>query len=84
VSSRDLTVNALEAMGGKKLDGFGELYRSVSFQAVGPLAIISRAGLYLLHGKPVFALPGSERAVRTALEKLILPAVIHLVEELER
>ncbi len=84
VSSRDLTVNALESMGGRKLDGFGEIYRSVSFQEVGPLAIISRAALYLLHGKPVFALPGSERAVRTALEKLILPVAIHLVEELER
>jgi molybdopterin adenylyltransferase len=84
VSSRDLTVNALETMGGKKLEGFGEIYRSVSFQEVGPLAIISRAGLYLLHGKPVFALPGSERAVRTALEKLIVPSAIHLVEELER
>jgi molybdenum cofactor biosynthesis protein B len=84
VSSRDLTVNAIESMGGKKLEGFGEIYRSVSFQEVGPLAIISRAALYLLHGKPVFALPGSERAVRTAIEKLILPAAIHLVEELER
>lgn len=84
VSSRDLTVNALEAMGGRKLEGFGELYRSISFQEVGPLALISRAALYLVKGKPVFALPGSERAVRTALEKLILPAVIHLVEELER
>jgi molybdopterin adenylyltransferase len=84
VSSRDLTVNAVEAMGGKKLDGFGEIYRSVSFQEVGPLAIISRAALYLVNGKPVFTLPGSERAVRTALEKLILPAAIHLVEELER
>lgn len=84
VSSRDLTVNALEAMGGKKLDGFGELYRSLSFQEVGPLALMSRAALYLVQGKPVFALPGSERAVRTALEKLILPAAQHLVAELER
>jgi len=84
VSSRDLTVNALEAMGGKKLEGFGEIYRSLSFGEVGPLAMISRAALFLVHGKPVFALPGSERAVRTAVEKLILPAVIHLVEELER
>jgi molybdenum cofactor biosynthesis protein B len=83
-SSRDLTVNALETMGGRRLEGFGELYRALSFQEVGPLAIISRAGLYVLHQKPVFALPGSERAVRTALEKLILPASIHLVEELER
>jgi len=84
VSSRDLTVNTLEVMGGKKLEGFGELYRSLSFQEVGPLALISRAALFLVHNKPVFALPGSERAVRTAIEKLILPAAIHLVEELER
>ncbi|MFG1530049.1 MAG: MogA/MoaB family molybdenum cofactor biosynthesis protein [Thermoplasmata archaeon] len=84
VSSRDLSVAALEAMGGKKLDGFGELYRNLSFQEVGPLAFLSRAGLYLIQQKPVFALPGSERAVRTALERLILPAVQHLVEELER
>jgi molybdopterin adenylyltransferase len=83
-SSRDLTVNALETMGGKRLDGFGEIYRSLSFREVGALAIISRAGLYVLQGKPVFALPGSERAVRTAVEQLIVPAVIHLVEELER
>jgi len=84
VSSRDMTVNALETMGGRKLDGFGEIYRSLSFDEVGPLAMISRASLFVIRGKPVFALPGSERAVRTAIEKLILPATIHLVEELER
>jgi molybdopterin adenylyltransferase len=84
VSSRDLTVNALEAMGGKKLEGFGEIYRSISFGEVGALAMMSRAALYLVRGKPVFALPGSERAVRTALDRLILPAVVHLVGELER
>ncbi len=84
VSSRDLTVNALEAMGGKRLEGFGEIYRSLSYSEVGALAVISRAALFLIRGKPVFALPGSERAVRTAIEKLILPAAIHLVEELER
>lgn len=84
VSSRDMSVNALEAMAGKPLEGFGQLYRMLSFQEVGPLALISRAGLFLVKGKPVFALPGSERAVRTAIEKLILPAVQHLIEELER
>jgi molybdopterin adenylyltransferase len=83
-SSRDLTVNALESMGGRKLEGFGELYRSLSYAEVGALAMISRASLFVIAGKPVFALPGSERAVRTAIEKLIAPAVIHLVEELER
>jgi len=84
VSSRDLTVNALDGMGGRKLEGFGEIYRSLSFDEVGPLAMISRASLFVIQGKPVFALPGSERAVRTAIEKLIVPAAIHLVEELER
>jgi len=84
VSSRDLSVNALEAMGGRLLPGFGELYRSMSFAEVGPLAMLSRASLFVVGGKPVFALPGSERAVRTAFEKLILPGVQHLVEELER
>ena len=84
VSSRDLTVNALEGMGSRRLEGFGELYRQMSFQEVGPLALLSRAALFVVKGKPVFALPGSERAVRTALEKLVLPSVQHLVEELER
>ncbi len=84
VSSRDLTVNALEAIGGRKLEGFGELYRALSFQEVGPLAMISRAALFVVRTKPVFTLPGSERAVRTAFERLILPAAIHLIEELER
>ncbi len=83
-SSRDLTVQALETMGGRRLDGFGEIYRALSFAEVGPLAMLSRAGLYVVQGKPVYALPGSERAVRTALERLILPASVHLVEELER
>jgi molybdopterin adenylyltransferase len=83
-SSRDLTVNALEAMGGRLLPGFGELYRALSFQEVGPLALLSRASLFVIKLKPVFALPGSERAVRTALERLVVPAVQHLVEELER
>jgi molybdenum cofactor biosynthesis protein B len=83
-SSRDLTVNALEAMGGRVLPGFGELYRSLSFQEVGPLAVLSRATLFVVKLKPLFALPGSERAVRTGIEKLIAPVVQHLVEELER
>jgi molybdopterin adenylyltransferase len=84
VSSRDLTVNALEVMGGKALEAFGQLYRNLSYAEVGALAMLSRSTLFLVHQKPVFALPGSERAVRTALEKLILPGVQHLVGELER
>ena len=83
-SSRDLTVNALEAMGGRVLPGFGEVYRALSFQEIGALSILSRATLFVVKLKPVFALPGSERAARTAIERLIVPAIQHLVEELER
>lgn len=83
-SSRDVTINAVEALGGRRLDGFGELYRAISFAEVGPLAMISRAALHVVKLKPIYVLPGSERAVRTAVERLIVPATIHLVEELER
>ncbi len=85
VSSRDVTIEALEGMPGvKRLEGFGSLYRMLSFPEVGALAAMSRAGLYVIQNRPIFAIPGSERACRTALQKLILPMVQHLVEELER
>jgi molybdopterin adenylyltransferase len=84
VSSRDVTVEALAGMGGKTLEGFGDLYRMLSYQEVGPLAALSRASLFAIDSRPVFAVPGSERACKLALEKLILPCVEHLVEELAR
>lgn len=84
VSSRDVTVDALSGMGGKALEGFGDLYRMLSFQEVGPLAVLSRASLFAIQNRPVFAIPGSERACRLALSKLVLPAAEHLIEELSR
>ncbi|MCL4324483.1 MAG: molybdenum cofactor biosynthesis protein MoaB [Candidatus Thermoplasmatota archaeon] len=84
VSPRDRTVDTLEAMGGKKMDGFGERFRQLSFEQVGTFAMMSRSALYLLNGRPVFALPGSVKAGRLATEELILPLVPHLVEELRR
>ncbi len=84
VSSRDVTIEALAGMGGKSLEGFGDLYRMLSFQEVGPLAVLSRASLFAIQNRPVFAVPGSERACRLALSRLVLPAAEHLVEELAR
>lgn len=84
VSSRDVTVEALAGMGGKALEGFGDLYRMLSYQEVGPLASLSRASLFAIDNRPVYAVPGSERACRLAVTKLILPAAEHLVEELAR
>ncbi|MDE1819693.1 MAG: MogA/MoaB family molybdenum cofactor biosynthesis protein [Euryarchaeota archaeon] len=84
VSSRDVTVEALAGMGGKPLEGFGDLYRMLSYQEVGPLAVLSRASLFAIQNRPVFAIPGSERACRLALSKLVVPTAEHLVDELAR
>lgn len=84
VSSRDVTVDALQGLGGKPLEGFGDLYRMLSFQEVGPVAVLSRASLFAIQNRPVFALPGSERGCQLALKRLVLPAVEHLIDELAR
>ena len=68
----------------KKLDGFGELFRMLSYQEVGPAAMLSRACAGTIGSSAIFALPGSERAVRLAMEKLILPEIGHVVRELNR
>lgn len=84
VGRHDVTVEALEAKFEKRLDGFGELFRSLSFQQVGSAAWLSRATAGVVQGALVFALPGSPRAVELALTKLILPELDHAVREMLR
>lgn len=84
VGPKDVTIEALEGLGGRKVAGFGERFRALSFAQVGPLAMLSRSELFLVGRHPVFALPGSTRACQLAVGELILPFVQHLVEELER
>lgn len=84
LSRRDVTVEALTPRFEKTIPGFGELFRVVSHQEVGPAALLSRAVAGTVQGAVVFALPGSPNGVRTALEKLILPELGHLVRELSR
>jgi molybdenum cofactor biosynthesis protein B len=81
IASRDSTFEAVQALLQKRLDGFGELFRMLSFQDIGPAAMLTRATAGLSAGKIVVALPGSEGAVRLALEKLLLPELGHLVEQ---
>jgi molybdenum cofactor biosynthesis protein B len=81
ISSRDSTFEAVQALLQKRLDGFGELFRMLSFQEIGPAAMLSRATAGLAFGKIIVALPGSEAAVRLALEKLLLPELGHLVQQ---
>lgn len=84
ISKRDSTYEAVAGLLEKRLDGFGELFRSLSYQEIGPAAMLSRAIAGIYRGKIIFALPGSSAAVRLAMEKLILPELGHLVGEAGR
>jgi molybdenum cofactor biosynthesis protein B len=84
ITSRDSTYEAITSVLDKTLDGFGELFRALSYEQVGSAAMLSRACAGSLGRTAVFALPGSEQAVRLALTKLILPEIGHVVRELER
>jgi len=81
ISSRDSTFESVSALLDKRLDGFGELFRMVSFEQIGPAAMLSRACAGLAGGRVIVSLPGSEPAVRLALERLLLPELGHLVQQ---
>jgi molybdenum cofactor biosynthesis protein B len=81
ISSRDSTYEAVQALLEKRLDGFGELFRMLSFEQVGAAAMLSRAIAGLAAGKIVVSLPGSEAAVKLALERLLLPELGHLIQQ---
>jgi molybdenum cofactor biosynthesis protein B len=81
ITTRDSTFEAVDALLEKRLDGFGELFRMLSYQDIGPAAMLSRATAGLARGKVVIALPGSEAAVRLAMTKLVIPELGHLVQQ---
>ncbi len=84
ISSRDTTVEVVERFLEKRLDGFGELFRMLSFREIGAAAMLSRSVAGLARGIVLFALPGSVAAVELALDRLILPELEHLVWERRR
>lgn len=81
ISSRDSTYEVVTAMMQKKLDGFGELFRVISYEQIGSAAMLSRACAGLVAGRVIISLPGSEAAVRLAMEKLVIPELGHLVQQ---
>ena len=84
ITSRDSTFEAVEAMLDKRLPGFGELFRMLSFQEIGAAAMLSRAQMGIHARRIVVSLPGSPNACRLALDKLLLPEMGHLVREVSR
>ena len=84
IARRDSTFEAIDALLEKRLPGFGELFRMLSFQAIGPAAMLSRATAGVYGGSLIFCLPGSTNAVQLAMEQLIVPQLAHLVWETVR
>ena len=84
IAPRDRTYEAVAGLLEKRLDGFGELFRALSFEAIGPPAMLSRAVAGTFRGMILFSMPGSEEAVRLALRRLILPELSHLAGLLAR
>ena len=84
ITSRDSTFEAVHALLDKRLDGFGELFRMLSYEQVGAAAMLSRACAGTLGQTAIFCLPGSLKAVQLAMDKLILPELGHVVRELRR
>jgi molybdenum cofactor biosynthesis protein B len=78
ITARDGTNEVVKSIIEKELEGFGELFRMLSFNEIGPAAMLSRAIAGVRHGKLVVALPGSPGACRLAMEKLLIPELGHI------
>ena len=84
ISSRDQTYEAISGILEKRVDGFGELFRALSYTEVGTAAMLSRALAGTARRKIIISIPGSVNAVRLAITKLVLPELGHLVREAAR
>ncbi|OHB69098.1 MAG: molybdenum cofactor biosynthesis protein [Planctomycetes bacterium RBG_16_43_13] len=84
ISKKDLSIEAVREFLDKELDGFGELFRSMSVKEIGTAAIMSRALLGTSNGKVILCIPGSTAAVRLAIEDILLPELKHILWELRR
>lgn len=84
VSGRDVTYEAITGLFEKQLDGFGELFRMLSWEEIGAAAMLSRATAGVANRTAIFSTPGSSNAVRLAMEKLIGPELGHLVREMTK
>jgi molybdopterin adenylyltransferase len=84
ISPSDVTPEAITPLLERHLEGFGELFRSLSFEQIGAAALLSRALAGTAHGRGVFVLPGSPAAAELGVSKLVLPVAAHLIGQLRR
>lgn len=85
IANRDVTIETIQPMFEKEIPGFGELFRTLSYQRdIGSAAILSRAVAGVSKHTVIFATPGSSGAVKLAMDKLILPELSHVVHEIKK
>lgn len=84
IARRDITFEAATSIMDRKIDGFGELFRMLSFAEIGSAAMLSRATAGAVGATAIFALPGSRNAIQLAMERLILPEIAHVVYEIRK
>jgi molybdopterin adenylyltransferase len=84
LTSDDCTIEAVEPLYEKKIDGFGELFRMKSFEEIGAAAMLSRASAGIIRKKVIFCIPGSNAAVKLAMTALILPEIRHILTHSKR
>jgi molybdenum cofactor biosynthesis protein B len=75
----DCTIEAVGPLLDKRIEGFGEIFRMLSFQGIGSAAILSRAIAGISGGKAIFCIPGSTGAVKLATSALIIPEITHIL-----
>lgn len=75
----DCTIEAVMPLLEKKIDGFGELFRMISYKEIGTSSMLSRAIAGTSHGKAIFCIPGSTPAVTLATKELIVPEIAHIL-----
>ncbi len=84
MTPRDVTIEACRPLFSKEVEGFGELFRILSFEEIGSAALMSRAAAGAMGRTMLFCVPGSKAAVRLATERLILPEIKHLVSHIRK
>ncbi|MBI3393886.1 MAG: MogA/MoaB family molybdenum cofactor biosynthesis protein [Nitrospirae bacterium] len=84
LAKRDVAFETVDGLLEKRLPGFGELFRFLSYREIGSAAILSRATAGACKGRLIVSMPGSENAVRLAMERLILPELTHIVSQIQK
>lgn len=79
LSLTDITPDVIKSKAEREIPGFGELFRLLTYNELGPVAMLSRASAYIMKGTVIFCIPGSPNGVKLAMEKLIMPEISHIV-----